>query len=221
MAITEQTRQPQRELTFKDVWAALMENREQMKETDKKFQETDKKFQETDKKFQETAERMRETDKEVKETTRAVKELSRTVGGIDHTQGKLMEEMYSERLWNIFDSLGFAFTQGCRERVFRENGQKIASADIFLENGKYAMPVEVKTKLTIEDVDEHLERIAKIRENMDSHGDKRTLVGAVAGGIAPDNVVTYAQKKGLYVVVWSGDSATVAEASPTFKTREW
>jgi hypothetical protein len=93
--------------------------------------------------------------------------------------------------------------------------------DIFLENGKYAMPTEVKTKLTIEDVNDHLERIAKIRENMDSHGDKRMLVGAVAGGIAPENVVAYAQKKGLYVVVWSGDSATVAEAPQTFKIREW
>jgi hypothetical protein len=83
------------------------------------------------------------------------------------------------------------------------------------------MPVEIKTKLTIEDVNEHLERIAKIRGNMDSHGDKRTLVGAVAGGIAPDNVVAYAQKKGLFVVVQSGKSAAIAEAPPAFKTREW
>jgi hypothetical protein len=37
------------------------------------------------------------------------------------------------------------------------------------------MPVEVKTDLTVEDIDEHLERIEKIRGYMD----KRKLVGMV------------------------------------------
>jgi hypothetical protein len=83
------------------------------------------------------------------------------------------------------------------------------------------MPVEVKADLTTEDVDDHLERIATIRKYMDSHGDKRLLVGAVAGGIAPENVMIYAQKKGLYVVGWSGDAATVVEAPKSFKAREW
>jgi hypothetical protein len=83
------------------------------------------------------------------------------------------------------------------------------------------MAVEVKTDLDTEDVDDHLDRLATIRGYMDNHGDKRILIGAVAGGIAPENVVKYAQKKGLYVVGWSGDSATVVEASPSFKVREW
>jgi hypothetical protein len=55
---------------------------------------------------------------------------------------------------------------------------------------------------------------------MDAHGDKRFLVGAVAGGIAPENVVRYAQKQGLYVVIWSGEAATVAQAPQSFKARE-
>ncbi|MDR3302479.1 MAG: hypothetical protein LBT01_08155 [Spirochaetaceae bacterium] len=49
---------------------------------------------------------------------------------------------------------------------------------------------------------------------MNGHGDKRTLVGAVAGGIAPGNVVAYAQKKGLYAVVWSGEFAAIARSAP-------
>ncbi|MDR3325454.1 MAG: hypothetical protein LBS82_05690 [Spirochaetaceae bacterium] len=170
--------------------------------------------QETEKKFQEIAEQQKKTDEQLKK-------LSRTVGGMYRTQGKLMEAMYSARLWDKFATLGFAFTQGCRERVFRENGQKVAAVDVFLENGQYAMAVEVKTKLTTEDVNDHVERITKVRKNMDDHGDKRTLVGAVAGGISPDNVIAYAQKNGLYAVVWSGKSAAIAEAPPTFKAREW
>jgi hypothetical protein len=83
------------------------------------------------------------------------------------------------------------------------------------------MVVEVKVDLIIEDIDDHLERIATIRKHMDVHGDKRFLVGAVAGGILPDNVMVYAQKKGLYVVTWSGNAAAVAEALPSFEARRW
>jgi hypothetical protein len=83
------------------------------------------------------------------------------------------------------------------------------------------MVVEVKVDLIVEDVDDHLERIATIRKHMDSHGDKRFLVGAVAGGIVPDNVMVYAQKKGLYVVTWSGNAASIAEAPPSFEARRW
>jgi hypothetical protein len=157
----------------------------------------------------------------MKATDREITKLSKNIGGLDHTQGKLMEEMYSAHLWDKFDALGFTFTQGCREKAFHEDGRKIAAVDIFLENGQYAMPVEIKTKLTTDDIDDHLERIARIREYMDNHGDKRTLVGAVAGGVVPDHVQRYAQRRGLYVVVQSGKSAAVADASRTFKAREW
>jgi hypothetical protein len=39
--------------------------------------------------------------------------------------------------------------------------------------------------------------------------------------VVADNVREYAQKKGLYVLVQSGDSVEVAEAPANFKAREW
>jgi hypothetical protein len=198
------TPQPRIGLTFEQVWTM--------------FQETDKKFQAMS---QEADKRQQETDKKFQETALLMKELTKNVGGVNKSFGRLMEEMYSARLWDKFTALGYDFTCGCQRKKFKENEQSLAEADIFLENGLYAMVVEVKTDLTTEDVDDHLERIATIRDHMDSHGDKRLLVGAVAGGIAPENVVRYAQKKGLYVVVWSGDVATIAKASPSFKVRQW
>ena len=97
----------------------------------------------------------------------------------------------------------------------------LAEADFFLENGEYAMPVEVKTELSVSDVNEHIERLAKIREYMDARNDKRKLVGAVAGEIVAENVLHYAQKKGLYVLKQSGDSVTIAAAPHNFKQQEW
>jgi hypothetical protein len=70
-------------------------------------------------------------------------------------------------------------------------------------------------------VDEHLERIEIIRGYMDKRGDSRKIIGAVAGGVVSDDVVNYAQKRGLYVIVQSGDSAAIAEIPKGFTARTW
>jgi hypothetical protein len=217
-----------------DVWAILREiskSQKELAESQRELaesqrelaesqKETDRKFKETDRQMKETDRQMKETDRQLKETDRLVKELSKNIGGVNRSVGRFMEEVYSARIWDKFTELGYEFTTGCRNKKFKENRQTLAEVDIFLENGLYAMPVEIKVDLTMEDVDEHIERMATIRSYLDRHGDRRVLVGAIAGGIAPETVVNYAQKKGLYVVVWSGDAATVAEAPPIFKARE-
>ncbi|MDR1257434.1 MAG: hypothetical protein LBJ86_06775, partial [Spirochaetaceae bacterium] len=102
-----------------------------------------------------------------------------------------------------------------------ENNRVIAESDMFLENGSNAMSMEVKSELTVQDVDEHLDRIKTIRRYMDSRGDSRKLFGAVAGAIVPDNVSKYAQKHGLYVVVPSGKSVAVLNEPDKFTPKEW
>jgi two-component SAPR family response regulator len=92
---------------------------------------------------------------------------------------------------------------------------------MLLENGEYAMAVEIKSTLTKEDVDEYLERIGKVREQMDKRGEWRKLVEAVAGMVIAENSGVYAQKKGLYAVLSSGDSVTVTKLPENFKLREW
>jgi hypothetical protein len=92
---------------------------------------------------------------------------------------------------------------------------------MFMENGEYVMPAEIKTDLTTEAVDEHIERIKKIRFYMDRHNDKRTIVGAVAGTIVPDNVRAYAHKKGLYMMVPSGKAVAVADMPDGFTPAKW
>ncbi|GHU50833.1 hypothetical protein FACS1894200_10560 [Spirochaetia bacterium] len=179
-------------LNFEQVWAALMENRKQQAEIQKQQLQTDKQ----------------------------IKELTKNIGGINNSLGRFMEQMFSPRVWSKFESLGYDFTKGGNYK-FKESGQVLAEVDMFLENGEFTMPIEVKLDLTNDDVDEHLERIDKIRVYMDKHGDKRKLVGAVAGGIVPESVKRYAQKKGLYVLVQSGESVNVAEASKDFKAQEW
>jgi hypothetical protein len=54
-----------RGLDFQQVWAALMENREQIKETDRIVKENAKQQEDTKRQQEETARQMKETDKQL------------------------------------------------------------------------------------------------------------------------------------------------------------
>jgi hypothetical protein len=203
----EQAAEAGKDLDFAKVWAALMENREQQRKTDEQITRMSKE--------------VAELSISGRRTDKLIAELSKNIGGVNRSLGRWTEEMVAAQLWEKFDAFGYEFTKGSRNIKFRDGGQIIAEVDIFLENGDYAMPVEVKTDLIEEDIDDHLDRIGKIRLHMDKRSDKRLLVGAVAGAIVPKNVCQYAQKKGLYVLVQSGDSVEVAGFPQSFEVRKW
>lgn len=69
-------------------------------------------------------------------------------------------------------------------------------------------------------VNDHVERMSAIRVYMHRHGDKRTLIGTVTGGIVSESVIKYAQKGG-YVIVQNGDAVEIEKSPPHFKPAEW
>jgi septal ring factor EnvC (AmiA/AmiB activator) len=85
----EELIQPQMGLNFEQVWAALMENRQQMKETDRLIRElrddskeTDQRMKETDRLIRELRDDNKETDRQMKETDRRMKELQKSMGDL-------------------------------------------------------------------------------------------------------------------------------------------
>jgi len=208
----EEAAEAARGLTFEKVWAALMESRQRMEEDRREMKE----FQ------QESQRRIEEIHRKNEKTIADLKaELSKSVGGISNSLGQLTESMFSPELEKKFSEYGYRFKTQANNKVFRDDQQFVAEVDSILENGEYAMLVEIKTKLTVENVDDHLDRISKIRKHMDTLGDNRKLVGAVAGGIVSSNVMTYAYNRGLYVMVQSGDATKVADTPDGFRAREW
>ena len=222
----EQALEAAKGLTFEKVWAALMETQRKMDESQQRIeknimesrQQLAEYQMETQKKMDESQRRI---DKTIADLSKTVAGQSKNIGGLGHSLGQLIEDMFSTGLYEKFKEFGYAFIKQGPRMQFIENGQIIAEADYFLENGEYVMPVEIKTNLTVDDVDEHLERIMKIRLHMNARGDKRKLVGAVAGGIVSENVLKYAQKKGLFVLAQNGDSVAVVAVPQGFKAREW
>jgi DNA repair exonuclease SbcCD ATPase subunit len=238
----EQAREAAKGLTFEDVWAALLKTDERIEEMSKRADErskraderiaemskraderskrADERIEKMSKRVDETSEVVAKTSKEVDKTSKEVAKLTKNLGGIGNSLGKMTEAMFSSELWKKFSVHGFKFTQGSSIK-FSAGSQVLAEVDFFMENGDYAMPVEIKTELSVEDVDEHLKRMDKIRRYMDGRQDKRKLVGAVAGAIVAPNVVKYAQRQGFFVLVQTGDSIAIARAPKGFAPKEW
>jgi hypothetical protein len=92
--------------------------------------------------------------------------------------------------------------------------------DILLEDGEEALAVEVKSKLSIDDVREHAQRMEKLRRYADGHRDRRRLVGAVAGAIIGEGVQAFALKNGFYVISQAGDTVKI-DVPEGFVPRAW
>ena len=111
--------------------------------------------------------------------------LRKEIGGISNTLGRMTESMFSHEIWKKFNDIGYTFSRQGPQFKFIENNQVLAEADFWLENGEYVMPVEIKTDLKLEDINDHIERINKIRRYLNARNDRRILIGAVAGVIIP------------------------------------
>ncbi len=121
-----------------------------------------------------------------------------------------------------FNALGYAFTRTNTRVVYKDAHDKtLAEVDVLLENGTYALAVEVKTELTVEDVKVHAERMAVLRAYADRHNDARQYLGAVAGGIVSEQARDYAYKSGFYVLEQSGDTVRIAEPPEAWQPNTW
>jgi hypothetical protein len=116
--------------------------------------------------------------------------------------------------------MGLKIHQTNTDTVFSDDNKvTLFEVDVLLENGDKAMLVETKATPTTEDVKEHNERLKKMREYADLHGDKRIFLGAVAGVVMTSPVKKYALKQGFYVIEPSGETFNII--SPSGKPKEW
>jgi hypothetical protein len=156
----------------------------------------------------------------LQETDRIVKENAKQIGKLGNRFGEMVEYMVVPGLQEKFREFGFVFEKAnSGTRVKDYVNDLHFEIDIMLENGDKAMLVEVKTKLTTEDVQDHVVRLEKMRAYADLHGDKRVFLGTVAGVVLTSNVKEYALGQGLYVIEPSGETFNITP--PNGKPKEW
>lgn len=188
----------------------------------KLFHQTDLKFQETDRKFQDTDRKMQEVFLEIKaiqnDTANEIKAVSRSVGRLGNRLGEFVEEAVRPAAVRLFQQSGLDVHEVQQNIVVKRDGQSL-EIDLLVVNDKDTVAIECKSNLSVDDVNEHLERLAKIKQLIPRYKENRIL-GAVAGMVIPENVAAYAIKNGLYVIAQNGSHLELSN-SPTFVPKAW
>jgi len=169
----------------------------------------------------EIAETQKETDRQLKEDSqRYKKEFNEKIGAVTNLFGDLTEAMVAPKICEKFNEFGFSFLKAGPNPRYTDRANGISfEVDIMLENSDKAMLIEVKTKLTEERIDKHIQRLEKMRKYADLHGDKRTFLGAVAGIVVTDEIRNYALSQGLYFIEYAGETFYIT--APNGKPKEW
>ncbi|MCL2304698.1 MAG: hypothetical protein FWC43_05085 [Planctomycetaceae bacterium] len=190
-------------LTYEGVLELIRELKEQISETDRQ---------------------MKETDRQMKETDRQVKRTSQEISSLGSRVGEIVENMVGGDIVEQFQTLGYAVTALSRNKIFGIKGtSESGEIDLFLENGDVAILVETKTTLKIDDVKGHITKLKKYRRYTNENGstDKRKFIGAVAAGSVTENVIKFAQRQGLYVIVQAGRTVKIIPPPEGFQAKEW
>ena len=174
------------------------------------FREVKTMFQETDRRI----ERMSQ------ETDRKFQETDRRIGSLTSRIGEIVENMVGGgNIVKQFQTLNVPIHAHSRNKVFGTEGTEASGEiDVFLENGDVVVLIEVKTRLTDEDVRKHVKQMEEYR----LYGrDKRRILGAVAGAVVSDDVIKFAHRQGLYVIVQSGEAVEIITSPEGFVAKEW
>ena len=187
--------------TFEKVWVL-------MQETDRRIQEI---WEKQEKRQAEVNRQMKETDLKFEESRRRAEILDKKWGELYNRFGEIVEYMVAPNLCDKFREMGLVFLKANNNTRVRDYENDIHfEIDIMLENGNIALLAEVKTKLTTENVKEHIKRLEEMRKYADLHGDKRTFLGAVAGVVMTAYAKKYALRQGLFVIEPSGETFNIS-----------
>ncbi|MFN6233019.1 DUF3782 domain-containing protein [Microcystis sp.] len=198
--------------------ATIEDIRAILKELAQSQQELSQSQQELSQSQQELSQAQKETDKQIKETDKQINRVSKQIGELGNRLGEFVEWQVRPAVVRLFQERGIdvhEFHPGIS--VKRDNeGLEI---DLLVVNDTDAILVEVKSKLTQRDVDEHLQRLAKFKRLMPRFRDVKAL-GAVAAIIVPNEVASYACRQGLFVLVQSGENVIILNDAE-FTPRVW
>ncbi|BAI87882.1 hypothetical protein NIES39_A00410 [Arthrospira platensis NIES-39] len=207
-----------------DVWRLLGELIEAQKETERllkeQSQESDRRFREQSQESDSRSETLRE--RRFRETERIIKQqnekLNQELGKLGNRLGEFVEWQVRPAAVQLFQKRGIAVNEFHGDLSVKRFGEAL-EIDLLVVNSDQAILVEVKSKLSQTDIDEHLERLEKFKPLMPRYSDVKAM-GAVAGMVVPEEVARYGYRRGLFVLAQSGDSVVILN-DDKFRPRQW
>ena len=197
-----------------EIWDILKENSLQIGRLQSAQLETDRILKELSAEIKETSREIKEVQKE---TAREIKAVNTSIGRLSNRLGEFVEEAVRPSAVRLFRERGIDVHE-VHQNVTSDREGSAFEIDLLVVNNQDVVAIECKSNLSIDDVNEHLERLEKIKRFLPDHVNKR-ISGAVSGMVIPANVATYAIKKGLYVIGQNGEHLELRnEKSFTAKT---
>jgi len=177
-----------------EFWAGMRE----LRESERRFREQ----------LEEYRVEMRESDRKLKAA----------IDSLTGKWGRFVEGMIAPAVANMFSERGIEV-----ERIFqrvraRRNGKEM-EIDILAVNEEYAVLIEAKSTLGVDDVKEHIGRLESFREFFPEYADRK-VVGAVAGIVIEEGADRFAYRNGLFVIGQSGETAKILN-DEKFRPRYW
>lgn len=160
----------------------------------------------------------RETDKEIKETSRVVKETSRKVDALTGKWGRFVEGLIAPAVKDLFKAWDITLDRVFQRVKVHKNGKSM-EIDIMAINQEYAVLIEAKSTLGLEDIREHLKTLKEFKEYFPEYKDKKVL-GCVAGIVIDEGADKYAYREGLFVIGQSGETVSILN-DKSFKPKMW
>jgi hypothetical protein len=165
-----------------DIWAILRE----VAQSQKEFKDAQKQLQDAQ-----------------KQTEREIKAVNVSIGRLINRLGEFVEEAVRPSAVRLFRERGIDVHEVQQNITAKRDGEGL-EIDLLVINDKDLVVIECKSNLSLDDVNDHLARLEKIKRLMPRYKECR-VSGAVAGMVIPDNVATYAIRKGLYVIGQNGE----------------
>jgi len=148
--------------------------------------------------------------------------LDKWVGYFGNSIGNIVELVLIPGIKKKINDFGHSFNSlSPRKQFYHANGKTYAEVDLFLENGEEVMVVEVKTQLSVKEVERQLKRLELLRKNEAGSLKGKIIYSAVAGLQIEEDAREMALGLGMYVVEMVEDTKSVNVIKPSGKLGTW
>jgi Holliday junction resolvase-like predicted endonuclease len=173
---------------------------------------------EADRRSAEADRRSAEADRRLERLESIAANTSREVAALTTRWGQFVENLVEPAVVRLFQDRGIEVQETARRMKSQRPGAAM-EIDIFAVNGDVAVAVEVKSRLSRQDVDDFLARLERFRQAFPHYTDYQ-IHGAVAGIEIDAGVDRYAYQQGLFVIKQTGDTVAIANDT-AFQPAAW
>jgi len=199
-------------VTIEDIYKLFQRSQE---ENDRRVAEADRLFVESK---AEADRRAAEAAISLAKLERTVERTSKAVDALTTRWGRFVEELVEPAVLRLFQEKGIDVKEVYPRARTKRQGLAM-EIDILAIDDTELVLVECKSRLSKDDVDEFIEKLARFKTSFPHYKDYLAY-GAVAGIEINDGIDLYAYRQGLFVIKPSGDSVAIAN-DDAFKPTTW